>query len=245
MYYARNVFRGRRYPMFNARLFLVCAFTCSMSGISLADSVDCSRDAACLSALVHPANGTSASSHATTESASPRTTTKELGFTPGLSVAPTTETVWLAKGTYFPVQTMQSYSSYGAGVGSKLRFELAQDVIVNGHLVAMAGDTAEGTVQNAMTGGAFFGIDYRGADLRVSVDRVFNFCGDIIAVDFDRTEFRKDRVGVFDGNVDVHIIRGQTYLAFTDRPQRVCGTRTDAADPPVAASLNALGTTTR
>jgi hypothetical protein len=174
----------------------------------------------------------------------------DLGFTPGLSAPPATETVWLPKGTYFPVHTMQSYSSYGAGVGSKLRFELSQDVIVKGYLIAMAGDTAEGTVQNAMTASKipFMG---RGGDLRVSVDKVYSYCGDTIAVDFDRSEYRRARDGAILGVIsmftegDILITRGQQYLAFSDRPQRVCAARTAVVDPPVPAALKALGTTTQ
>jgi hypothetical protein len=208
--------------------------------MAFADPTDCSHDSACLAALVHgPDVGTAALAE------------KE-GFTPGLSEAPTNvETVWLPKGTLFPVQTMQSYSSYSAAPGGKIRYELVQDVYANGHLVAMKGDTAEGTVQNAMTGGGFFGINVRGANLRVSVDKVYNFCGDTIAVDFDRSEFRRSRIGIIQpilpitlGDVDVHVIRSQQYVAFADRPQRVCGSPAPhAAD--VAPSSNALWTTTR
>jgi hypothetical protein len=84
-----------------------------------------------------------------------------------------------------------------------------------------------------------------GSDLRVSVERIFNYCGDTISVDFDRSEYRNFRgnwnllmligVGFFlKPDKDVHIVRGQKYAAFTDRPQRVCALPTNAPDtvPP-------------
>ncbi len=53
------------------------------------------------------------------------------------------QSVWLPKGTLFPVHTMQSYSTYEARPYGKIRFELDQDVVINGFLVAMKGDTAK------------------------------------------------------------------------------------------------------
>jgi hypothetical protein len=38
---------------------------------------------------------------------------------------------------------MQSYSTYEARPYGKIRFELDQDVVINGFLVAMKGDTAK------------------------------------------------------------------------------------------------------
>jgi hypothetical protein len=212
-------------------VFLIVAVLAA-SGTAFAET-DCSHDAACLSALVHgPDVGTTALAE------------KE-GFTPGLQQPPTNvATVWLPKGTLFPVQTMQSYSSYSAAPGGKIRYELVQNVIVNGYMVAMKGDTAEGTVQDAMTGEAFFGFSFRGANLRVSVDKVYNFCGDTIAVDFDRSEFRRSRTGLDLGDVDVHVIRSQQYMAFADRPQHVCGVAASGATDPANGS-KALWTTTR
>jgi hypothetical protein len=139
---------------------------------------------------------------------------------------------FIPKGTPVVVRAMQSVHSFGARTGSKFRFEVAQDVIYDGRVFAEAGDTAVGAVQEGQAGrqwllGWVLGLN-SGANLRFSVDSVFNFCGDTLHVDFDRTEFRTAELGFFLGNVDVTVAKGQKYVAHTDRPQRVCADPTSA-----------------
>jgi hypothetical protein len=201
-------------------------------------------DAICIAEAVH---GVAADGAQDSREPSPQP------FTPGLSAPPRNlQAAFLPKGVIFPVQTMQSYSAYGSAPGSKVRYELLQDVVINGFLFAMKGDTAEGTVQAAHEGSAFplRGIG-GGSDLRVSVDKVYNFCGDTIAVDFDRSEYRDFRgnwnwlmlvgIGFFlKPDKDVHIVRGQQYAAFSNRPQHVCAAPTTQPDSeaPAAALLS-------
>jgi hypothetical protein len=74
-------------------------------------------------------------------------------------------------------------------------------IIGHGFIVAKAGDVAEGEVQDAKAGRDDF-WSYKAANLRVSVDRVFNFCGDEIEIDFMRSEYRR-RQGILSSHKDV------------------------------------------
>lgn len=104
-----------------------------------------------------------------------------------------------------------------------------QDAIVDGRVVAKSGDTADGQVEEGQNGESG-----KAANLRVSVDDVYNFCGDTVHVEFDRTESRKNQ-GVFGSKKDVRIGKGQRYVAVTDRPQRVCTEATTATPAPIPA----------
>jgi len=78
------------------------------------------------------------------------------------------------------VRTKYSESSYSAKTGAKIRYIVTQDAIVDGQLIAKAGDTADGQVEEGQNGesGNLFGGGFKAANLRVSVDNV------------DRTESR-------------------------------------------------------
>jgi hypothetical protein len=158
--------------------------------------------------------------------------TAVINRTPGLTFLP--------KGTHIAVHTMAGYNSYASLAGEKIRYEVTDDVVVDGFVIAKAGDTAYGKVQEASRGecGVSFIICWagpKGSSLRVSVDEVYNFCGDTIHVDFDRSEYRSGAwsgFGLFGNNKDIVIAKGQQYLAEADRPQRVCGAQTTSGDLP-------------
>jgi opacity protein-like surface antigen len=153
---------------------------------------------------------------------------------PAVATDEKTDVVLIPRGFEIVVRTIQGYNSYSANTGSKMRYEVVQDAIVNGHVIARKGDTAQGAVQDAKQGdaGGFYGIGYKAANLRVSVDEIYNFCGDTIHVDFDRSEYRR-RQGLFGSNKDVQVIKGQMYVPITDRVQKVCGVATAAAPLPI------------
>ena len=133
--------------------------------------------------------------------------------------------------TLIVVALRVALSSYGASAGEKIRYTVVNDVVVNGVLVAKAGDSAVGQVQEAQRGkNGDFSLEYQAADLRVSVDSVYNYCGDTVSVLFDRVEYRR-RQGVFGSNADITIKQGQQYAAIVDHPQKICGTTT-SEDPP-------------
>jgi len=148
-----------------------------------------------------------------------------------------TSTVFVPKGTIIVVQTLQGLSSYAAHPGEKIHYVVTSDVILNGYMIAQAGDTAEGEVQEAHEGknNAWTGERSAG-DLRVSVDKVFNFCADSIETVFDRVEYRRSQ-GVFGSNADVQIIKGQKYAAIVGHPQKVCGSKTNATPAPISSDV--------
>lgn len=136
-------------------------------------------------------------------------------------------------GTVVVVSTKHGYTSYGASSGTKVLYEVAQDVIVDGYVVAKAGDAAEGEILNARQGVNNL-IEIQAANLRVSLEKVYTFCGDTLDMDFQRSEFRQ-RQGLFGSHKDVEIIKGQKYQAPTERSARVCGEKTSQTPLPIPA----------
>lgn len=163
---------------------------------------------------------------------------------PPAGSVPSSEVVLVPRDTIVVVETSQGYNSYSARTGAKVRYEVLQDVVVNGHVIAKAGDAAQGAVQEGQAGesGGAYGFGWKAANLRLSVDEIYNFCGDTIHVDFDRSEYRR-RQGMFGSNKDVQVTKGQKYAAVTDRVQRVCGEPTSEAPLPVPS--DALRTSVR
>jgi len=136
------------------------------------------------------------------------------------------------------VRTTQGINSYSAATGEKIRYEIAQDFVVSGYLIAKAGDIAEGQVEEGQKGssGGPYGIGYHAANLRVSVDRVYTFCGSTLELAFDRSEYRR-RQGLWGSHQDVEIIKGQKYAASVDHPQTACAVKTDEQPQPIGSDV--------
>jgi hypothetical protein len=139
--------------------------------------------------------------------------------------------ILVPRGTLIVVTTNRGTNSYGEQTGSKLTFTLVQDVIVNGFVVAKAGDVAEGAVANSEAGRDDF-FTQKAANLRISIDRVYNFCGDTLSTDFARSEYRR-RQGILGSHKDVEITKGQMYQVPTERPQRICAEAKTAQPLPI------------
>lgn len=114
-----------------------------------------------------------------------------------------------------------------------------QDVVVNGHVIAKAGDAASGIVLEAQQGnqGGMYGIGWKAANLRIDVETVQNFCGDSIPMNFIRSEYRR-RQGIFGSHQDLEVVKGQKYLATVAHAENVCGEPTTAT--PLPAPPDAL-----
>lgn len=147
------------------------------------------------------------------------------------SASATREQVLLPAGTVVVVKLRHGINSYGEQAGAKLTYEVVQDVVVNGYVFAKAGDVAEGVIENAQTGENDF-FSQKAANLRVSVDTLYNFCGDRVDMDFVRSEYRR-RQGIFGSHKDVEIIKGQMYQVPTEHPQKVCAERTTETPLPI------------
>jgi hypothetical protein len=160
-------------------------------------------------------------------SPAPAPSTESQAAGPGNSV----RTVLVPRGTLIVVSTNRGINSYGDQTGSKVTFTVAQDVIVDGYVVVKKGDVAEGAVANSQAGRDDF-FTQKAANLRLSVDRIFSFCGDTIDGDFQRSEYRR-RQGFLGSHKDVEVIKGQLYQVPTERPQRVCAEPTTEQPLPI------------
>ena len=136
--------------------------------------------------------------------------------------------VLVPAGQMLAVKTTESLNSYSAHQGERIRYEVVQDFVVDGYLIAKAGDVAEGEVQEGQQGsmGGLYGIGWKAANLRVSVDRVFTYCGSTLELTFDRSEYRR-RQGLFGSHQDVEIGKGQQYAPTIDHPQTICAVKTN------------------
>lgn len=148
--------------------------------------------------------------------------------------------VLVPRGTTIVVALDNAINSYSAASREPLSYTVAQDVIVNGHVIAKAGDEASGIVLEGQQGsqGGIYGIGWKAANLRVDVESVNNFCGDTIRMHFIRSEYRR-RQGLFGSHQDLEIVKGQKYLAQVAHTQKVCGEITNAAPQPLPT--DALG----
>ncbi|HEY9180190.1 MAG TPA: hypothetical protein VIO32_05690, partial [Candidatus Baltobacteraceae bacterium] len=148
------------------------------------------------------------------------------------SAASSIEPVVVPRNTVIVVALDHLVNSYSAASREPLSYTVAQDVIVNGHIIAKAGDEATGLVLEAQQGdqGGRWGIGWKAANLRVDVENVHNFCGDTIPMSFIRSEYRR-RQGLFGSHQDLEIIKGQKYIASVARTTKVCGETSDEQPP--------------
>ncbi len=123
------------------------------------------------------------------------------------SAAPLAMTTLVPKGTIIVVAIRRSFKSYGLSTGTKVTYDVVQDVIVDGNVIAKAGDVAEGQILNAHEGKSTL-FSQEGANLRLSVDKLFTYCGDSIETDFARTEFR-NKQGFMGSKKDVESLKRQ------------------------------------
>lgn len=142
-------------------------------------------------------------------------------------------TVMVPKDAVLVVQTAESLNSYSARTNERIKYTLSRDFVIAGYLIGRAGDAVEGQVEEGQAGeSGIYGIGYKAANLRVSVDRIYTYCGSTIQLSFDRSEYRR-RQGFFGGHKDVEIVKGQKYLPVVDHPQPACATRTDEQPLPI------------
>ncbi|MGC1380227.1 MAG: hypothetical protein WA814_04305 [Candidatus Baltobacteraceae bacterium] len=165
--------------------------------------------------------------------------------TPPTSPSPTNPpTVYIPRGTVIFVTVSKEIRVGGAGTNSeahKVKFEVTQDIILNGHIIAKAGDLAEGeyTNQNNITKRAFSTNESQ--EVALDVDDIVNFCGDTIHLEFERTFVGGARGGFMSFGVHAHdavFAKGSILKARTDRPEKnVCAEATTAAPGPVPSPL--------
>jgi hypothetical protein len=160
-------------------------------------------------------------------------------------------TAHVPKNTPIVVQTYNAINSATFQTGERLAYTVVDDVIVNGTIIARAGDKARGVVQNAQQGknvragraGMLFGpvahaagaaadkAASKGSNLRVSVTRVDTFCGGRIDLSFVRSEYHKPKR--FGKTTSVEIAKGQKYVAMVAHDTTTCGIATTRTPAPI------------
>src|SRR5579883_1167345 len=122
-----------------------------------------------------------------------------------------------------------------------MRFKVAQDVIVNGYVVAKAGDVADGhfDTQTNITKRVF--STNTSVELAVDVDDVVNFCGDTIQLEFERTYVGGARAGTMSfgwHSHDADFAKGSVLKASTDRQEKgICADKTTATPAPLPSGI--------
>jgi hypothetical protein len=160
--------------------------------------------------------------------------------------APSTSspTVYIPRGTVVYVTVTKDIRVGGAGTSSevhKVKFEVAQDVILKGYVIAKAGDLVEGeyTNQNNITKRVFSTNESQ--EVALDVDDAINFCGDTIHMQFERTFVGGARGGFMSFGIHAHdavFAKGSILKAQTDRPQKgICAEVSTATPGPVPSPL--------
>lgn len=160
-----------------------------------------------------------------------------------LTVAVTTE-VSVPRGVIVPILVTKDVRVGGAGTSTDehhVKFAVAQDVIVNGYVVAKAGDLVEGhyDTQSNQTKRTF--SSNVSEELTLDVDDLVNFCGDTLHLEFERTFVGGARSGFLSLGVHEHDAvfgRGSVLEASTDRFEKsICAESTTASSPPLPRNI--------
>jgi hypothetical protein len=106
------------------------------------------------------------------------------------AAAPATVTVAVPRHTIIPVLVDKDIRVGGAGDQRQtktIKLQVAQDVVVNGLLIAQKGDLAEGHLTTARNVTArYFSTDVS-QEAALDIDDIVNYCGDTIHTEFERT----------------------------------------------------------
>jgi hypothetical protein len=153
-------------------------------------------------------------------------------------------TVYIPRRTVMFVTVTKDIRVGGAGTNSevhKVKFEVTQDVIFNGYVIAKAGDLAEGeyTNQNNITKRVFSTNESQ--EVALDIDDIVNFCGDTIHLEFERTFVGGARGGFMSFGIHAHdavFAKGSVLKAQTDRPEKnICAEATAATPGPAPSPL--------
>lgn len=167
-----------------------------------------------------------------------------LAATPAPNALPSASTTYIPRGVPIYVSVTKDIRVGGAGSNSevhKVKFDVTQDVIEKGFVVAKSGDLAEGeyTNQSNVTKRVF--SENISQEVALDIDDIVNFCGDTIHVQFERTFVGGARGGFMSFGVHAHdavFAKGSVLKTKTDRPQKgVCAEPTSAAVAPAPSPV--------
>lgn len=152
--------------------------------------------------------------------------------------------VAIPRGTIVPILVTKDIRVGGYGASQeehKMRFTVAQDVVVSGYVVARQGDVADGhfDTQTNVTKRVF--STNTSVELAVDVDDVVNFCGDTIHLVFERTYVGGARAGTMSFGWHSHdavFAKGSVLKASTDRREKgICADKTTQSPLPLPAGI--------
>lgn len=154
--------------------------------------------------------------------------------------APVTVSTFVPRHTVIPVRLGKDFrvGGYGDNKQTKtIKAEVAQDIIINGFLIAKEGDLAEGhlTTEKNVTKRVF--SENTSQEAALDIDDVVNFCGDTIHMQFERTFVGGARQGVLSFGPHAHdavFTKGSVLKASSDRVEKsVCAEKTAVSPPPL------------
>jgi hypothetical protein len=123
----------------------------------------------------------------------------------------------------------------------KVKFAVDQDVVVDGYVIAKAGDVAEGHYDTSTNQTKRQFETETSQELELDIDDIVNFCGDTIYVQFERTFVGGTRSGFLSFGVHEHdavFAKGAVLEASTDRVQRhICVEPATAPAPPLPKNI--------
>jgi hypothetical protein len=123
----------------------------------------------------------------------------------------------------------------------KVKFAVDQDVVVDGNVIAKAGDLAEGHYDTSTNQTKRQFESETSQELELDIDDIVNFCGDTIYMQFERTFVGGTRSGFLSFGVHEHdavFAKGAVLEASTDRVQkRVCVEPSTAPQPALPKNI--------
>ena len=157
---------------------------------------------------------------------------------------PAQPAVSVPRGTIVPVVVTKEIRVGGFGHSQeehKIKFAVAQDVIVNGYVIAKQGDLAEGTyVTQTNETKRVFSTNVS-QEVEIDMDDVVNFCGDTIHLEYARTFVGGGRAGAFSFGPHAHdavFSKGLVLKASTDRIEKsVCAEKTAAVEASLPSNI--------
>jgi hypothetical protein len=165
---------------------------------------------------------------------------------PQPTAAPTksSPTVFIPRGTVVYVTVDKDIRVGGAGTNSevhKVKFEVTQDAVFDGYVIAKAGDLVEGEYSNQSNITKRIFSTNESQEVALDVDDIVNFCGDTIHLQFERTFVGGARGGFMSFGMHAHdavFTKGSILKAVTDRPERnICADATTATPAPAPSAL--------
>jgi hypothetical protein len=157
---------------------------------------------------------------------------------------PSQTSIAVPRGTVVPILVTRDVrvGAFGSSADThKVKFAVAQPVIVNGYVIAKPGDLVEGyyDTQQNQTKRTFETTTSQ--EISLNVEDLVNFCGDTIHLGFERTYVGGVRSGSFSFGVHGHdavFPKGAVLKASTDRFEKsVCAEATTATPPPLPRNV--------